>query len=72
MHIHIPKHYLIMGGVAVAAGLAFWYLKANGYWDSWFAPTQPAPEPVPATQTQPGLAGGFNFPAPPAQKEAVN
>jgi hypothetical protein len=65
MNIHIPTKYLWYGGLAVAAGLAFWYLKSNGYWDQWFnasgqlipagpaaQPTPPAAEPiVPGTQS---------------------
>lgn len=36
MTIHISTKYLVYGGLAIAAGLAFWYLKSNGIWDQWF------------------------------------
>ena len=57
MTIHIPTKYLWYGGLAVAAGLAYWYLKSNGYWDTWFnaagnvIPAGPMPN---ATQSQTG------------------
>lgn len=55
MTITIPKSYLVYGGLAIAAGLAFWYLKSNGYWDQWFnAAGQVVPVgPQPAAQPQP-------------------
>jgi hypothetical protein len=55
MTIHIPKEYLIYGGLAIAAGLAYWYLKSNGYWDTWFSasgnviPVGPIAQPQVAT-----------------------
>lgn len=61
MTIHIPKEYLIWGGVAVAAGLAYWYLKSNGYWDTWFnsagqvIPAGPQPSSS-STQLQTGAS----------------
>lgn len=39
MTIHIPTKYLVYGGIAIAAGLAYWYLKQAGYWDQWFSPS---------------------------------
>jgi hypothetical protein len=72
MNIHIPQKYLWYGGLAVAAGLAYWYLKSNGYWDTWFSPQGNVipvganPAAVPQTQglmvpgqAQNSNAGGF-------------
>jgi hypothetical protein len=36
MNIHIPQKYLWYTGAAVAIGLAYWYLKSTGVWDTWF------------------------------------
>ena len=69
MNIHIPKSYLIYGGLAIAAGLAYWYLKSNGYWDSWFnaqgqvipaGPMAPVPDPQPPQDSSliPGASMG--------------
>jgi hypothetical protein len=65
MNIHIPTRYLVYTGLAVAAGLAYWYLKSNGIWDSWFSPSGAL---IPVGQTQPVVAqpqqssGGFSIP----------
>jgi hypothetical protein len=64
MTIHIPTKYLVYGGLAIAAGLAYWYLKSNGIWDSWFSPSG-ALIPVGPTAAQPAATqqqGGFNIP----------
>jgi hypothetical protein len=65
MTIHIPKQYLWYGGIAIAAGLAYWYLKQAGYWDQWFnaagqvIPVGPQPQPV-QTQDQ-SIVPGANL-----------
>jgi len=63
MNIHIPTKYLVYGGLAIAAGLAYWYLKSNGIWDSWFSPSGAlipvGPSPAVAQPTQ---QGGFSIP----------
>jgi hypothetical protein len=66
MNIHIPKEYLWYGGLAIAAGLAYWYLKSNGYWDTWFnaqgnvipvgpQPVAPVAQPSNGFQNVPGF-----------------
>lgn len=71
MTIHIPKQYLWYGGIAAALGLAYWYLKANGIWDSWF---NSQGQLVPAPPVQPSGGGGqgvgFTFPAAQVQPRA--
>lgn len=63
MNINIPKQYLIWGGVAIGAGLLFWYLKSSGIWDSWF---NAAGQLVPAPPVSP--ADPQTSPTPPQQQ----
>ena len=57
MTIHIPTRYLVYGGIAVAAGLAYWYLKSNGYWDQWFNSAGQVIPAGPQTAVPPAAAG---------------
>lgn len=52
----IPTKYLVYGGLAVAAGLAYWYLKSNGYWDQWFSQSGAVVPAGPSNQPQAGAA----------------
>ena len=62
MTIHIPTKYLVYGGLAVALGLGYWYLKSQGYWDQWFnaqgnlIPVGPAPAANPPAVSVPGVS----------------
>lgn len=66
MNIKIPKEYLIWGGVAVALGVAYWWLKSSGTWDRLFSPPVPPAVPAPAPvipQQQPQQSDGFELSA---------
>lgn len=73
IRFEIPTKYLIYGGAAVALGLAYWYLKANGYWDQWF---NSAGALVPAPPIQSGTSGmsapGFTVPGTESAAKWVN
>ncbi len=68
MTIHIPSKYLWYGGLAIAAGVAYWYLKSNGYWDTWFN-AQGAVIPVGPTAAPP--TSGFSVPGADLQTPAA-
>ena len=64
MTFHIPTRYLVYGGLAIAAGLAYWYLKSNGIWDGWFSSSG---QLIPCGTAQPMVqqqqkTGGFSIP----------
>jgi hypothetical protein len=62
MTIHIPTRYLVYGGLAVAAGLAYWYLKSNGYWDQWFNAKGNVIPVGPQAQSVPPASAGLVVP----------
>lgn len=68
MTIKIETKYLIYGGLLLAAGAAYWYLKSQGYWDTWFnaqgnvIPVGALPTPQPQGFQVPGVTPSADTP----------